>query len=136
MLGAAGMIGAMAAVALVMILAPSVIGAAGYAPVVAAMAKIAAWIIGPSVVLTVISSLLAIAVHAPFQDAGWVWVMLVAHEFSQPRRSAPAAFLLSQFDGFVGWLVLAWTLALAWPLWRFYVARSARRNCVPTQPRS
>jgi uncharacterized protein len=55
--------------------------------------------------------------------AGWVWVMLVAHEFSHPQRSAPAAFLLSRFDGFVGWLVLAWTLVLAVPLWRFYVAR-------------
>jgi hypothetical protein len=74
MLGAAGMIGAMAAVAIVMILAPAAVGASGYGPVVAAMAKIAAWIIGPSVVLTVISGLLAIAAHAPFQDAGWVWV--------------------------------------------------------------
>jgi len=67
--------------------------------------------------------------------AGWVWVMLVAHEFSQPRRSAPAAFLLSQFDGFVGWLVLAWTLALAVPLWRFYVARTAAAKRARTQPR-
>jgi uncharacterized protein len=58
--------------------------------------------------------------------AGWVWVMLVAHEFSQPRRAAPAAFLLSRFDGFVGWLVLAWTVALAVPLWRFYLRRTAR----------
>jgi len=67
--------------------------------------------------------------------AGWVWVMLVAHEFSQPRRSAPAAFLLSRFDGFVGWLVLAWTLALAVPLWRFYVARTAAAKRARTQPR-
>ena len=44
--------------------------------------------------------------------AGWVWVMLVAHELSQPLRSAPWSFLLSRFDGFVGWLVLAWTLVL------------------------
>ena len=56
--------------------------------------------------------------------AGWVWVMLVAHELTQPRRAAPLGFLLSRFDGFVGWLVLAWTLALAVPLWRFYRARA------------
>jgi uncharacterized protein len=68
--------------------------------------------------------------------AGWVWVMLVAHEFSHPQRSAPAAFLLSRFDGFVGWLVLAWTLVLAVPLWRFYVARTARAKYVSTQPRA
>jgi membrane protease YdiL (CAAX protease family) len=57
--------------------------------------------------------------------AGWVWVMLVAHELAQPRPDAPLGFLLSHFDGFVGWLVLAWTLLLAVPLWRFYTARSA-----------
>jgi len=59
--------------------------------------------------------------------AGWVWVMLVAHELSAPRRAAPLGFLLSRFDGFVGWLVLAWTVALAVPLWRFYVARARSR---------
>ncbi|HEX4388187.1 MAG TPA: CPBP family intramembrane glutamic endopeptidase [Steroidobacteraceae bacterium] len=57
--------------------------------------------------------------------AGWVWVMLVVHELTQPRRTAPLGFLLSRFDGFVGWLVLAWIVALAVPIWRFYQARSA-----------
>jgi hypothetical protein len=58
--------------------------------------------------------------------AGWVWVMLVTHELAQPRPGAALAFLLSRFDGFVGWLVLGWTLLLALPLWRFYVRR---RQC-------
>jgi len=52
-------------------------------------------------------------------------VMLVAHELARPREGAELGFLLSRFDGFVGWLVLAWTLLLALPLWRFYVVRSA-----------
>jgi len=56
--------------------------------------------------------------------AGWVWVMLLAHELSAPRRDAPLGFLLSRFDGFVGWLVLGWTALLAVPLWRFYTARA------------
>ena len=56
--------------------------------------------------------------------AGWVWVMLVAHELSAPRRDAPLGFLLSRFDGFVGWLVLGWTVVLAVPLWRFYSTRA------------
>jgi len=60
--------------------------------------------------------------------AGWVWVMLVTHELTRPRSEAPLGFLLSRFDGFVGWLVLAWTAALAVPLWRFYVARAARQR--------
>jgi membrane protease YdiL (CAAX protease family) len=63
--------------------------------------------------------------------AGWVWVMLVTHELALPRAGAPLAFLLSRFDGFVGWLVLAWTLLLALPLWRFYVARSAAAGNAP-----
>ena len=58
--------------------------------------------------------------------AGWVWVILVTHELTRPRAAAPLGFLLSRFDGFVGWLVLAWTVLLAVPLWRFYSARSAR----------
>ena len=58
--------------------------------------------------------------------AGWVWIMLVVHELSQPRREAPGGFLLSRFDGFVGWLVFAWIVVLALPLVRFYQRRSAR----------
>ena len=34
--------------------------------------------------------------------------------------------MLSLFDGFVGWLVLFWTLLLAVPLWQFYAARGRR----------
>jgi hypothetical protein len=58
--------------------------------------------------------------------AGWVWIMLVVHELSQPRPEAPGGFLLSRFDGFVGWLVFAWIVVLALPLVRFYQRRSAR----------
>jgi uncharacterized protein len=57
--------------------------------------------------------------------AGWVWVMLVTHGLTRPESTAPLGFLLSRFDGFVGWLVLAWTVLLALPLWRFYAARAA-----------
>ena len=58
--------------------------------------------------------------------AGWVWVMLVAHELTRPRSDAPLGFLLSRFDGFVGWLVLAWTVLLSVPLWRYYSRRAGR----------
>jgi uncharacterized protein len=65
--------------------------------------------------------------------AGWVWVMLLAHEASTPRNDAPLKFLLSRFDGFVGWLVCAATLAMAVPLWRFYRARR-RGTAEPAKP--
>jgi uncharacterized protein len=59
--------------------------------------------------------------------AGWVWVMLVAHELTAPLPGARWAFLLSRFDGFVGWLVLGWTVLLAVPLWRLFAQRTARQ---------
>ena len=55
--------------------------------------------------------------------AGWVWVMLVEHEVAHPVEAAPLRFLLSQHDGFVGWLVLAWTMLMGVGLWWFYARR-------------
>lgn len=58
--------------------------------------------------------------------AGWVWVMLVAHELTKADDSSPLRPLLSQFDGFVGWLVLLWTIPMGIGLWWFYRARQER----------
>jgi hypothetical protein len=55
--------------------------------------------------------------------ASWVWVMLVVHEMAQPRRGAPFSYLLSRFDGFVGWLVLGWTVLLGFGLHALYTRR-------------
>ena len=59
--------------------------------------------------------------------AGWVWVMLFTHEWTKPVRGQSLSFLLSQFDGFIGWLVLAWTILTGAVLIRFY----ARRGWAP-----
>ncbi len=53
--------------------------------------------------------------------AGWVWVMLIARELTKPVRDQPLSFLLSQFDGFMGWLVFAWTVLMGIVLVRFYL---------------
>jgi membrane protease YdiL (CAAX protease family) len=55
--------------------------------------------------------------------AGWVWVMLVTHQLSAPVRDEPLSFLLSGFDGFVGWLVLGWTILMGVGLYEFYSRR-------------
>ncbi len=55
--------------------------------------------------------------------AGWVWVMLLVHALSQPNRASPLGFLVSRHDGFTGWLVLGWTVALGIGLSRFYARR-------------
>src|SRR3954451_174620 len=57
--------------------------------------------------------------------AGWVWVMLIARELTNPVRDQPLSFLLSQFDGFIGWLVFAWTVLTAFFLVRLYPPRTS-----------
>jgi membrane protease YdiL (CAAX protease family) len=57
--------------------------------------------------------------------AGWVWIMLAAQATSVADMTRRMSFLLSDFDGFVGWLVFAWILVIGWPLYRFYVRRAA-----------
>jgi uncharacterized protein len=56
--------------------------------------------------------------------AGWVWVMLTVTGTSEAVRGQPLSWLLSQTDGFVGWLVLAWCVVIGFPLVRFF----SRRN--------
>jgi membrane protease YdiL (CAAX protease family) len=52
--------------------------------------------------------------------AGWVWVITFVRETSQPNDAHPLRFLVSQFDGLVGWLVLAWTIVIGLVLQRIY----------------
>jgi membrane protease YdiL (CAAX protease family) len=56
--------------------------------------------------------------------AGWVWVILTVHDLTKPVRGQPLSFLLSQFDGFVGWLVLAWVVLLGIGFNWFYARRA------------
>jgi uncharacterized protein len=56
--------------------------------------------------------------------AGWVCVLQVARQTTVPDRTHPAGFLLSGFDGLVGWLMLAWTVVIGLALQRFYARRA------------
>jgi membrane protease YdiL (CAAX protease family) len=78
------------------------------------------------VVLALIRSLTGNTAAAMGLHAGWVWVMLTVHGLSQPNRASPLAFLLSQHDGFTGWLVLGWTVAMGAGLYRFYARRRVK----------
>jgi len=57
--------------------------------------------------------------------AGWVWIITFFRETSRRDESSPLAFLLSEFDGVVGWLVLGWTLVIGLALYRFYGKQAA-----------
>lgn len=63
--------------------------------------------------------------------AGWVWVMLTVTGTSEAVRDRPLSGLLSQTDGFVGWLVLAWCVVIGVPLVRFF---SRPRNAAVARP--
>jgi uncharacterized membrane protein len=73
-LGAAGLTGAIAALAVVLILAPASTNTAGAASIMVAMAKTAQWIVGPSMIATVVTGLLAMLATPAFYNAGWVWL--------------------------------------------------------------
>jgi len=85
------------------------------------------------VVLAIIRSITGNIAACIGLHAGWVWVMLVTHELAQPVRDHPLSFLLSRFDGFVGWLVLLWTLILGIGLQVFYSRRAAAGSGVAAQ---
>ena len=72
-IGAIGFMGAMASLLVLITLAPPS-APAGYAQMFAAMADILKWVFLPSLVLTVIAGLLAIAVNYAFHEAGWAWI--------------------------------------------------------------
>lgn len=65
---------------------------------------------------------LSIGLHA-----GWVWVMKIAVGTTWLDPDAPAATLVNPIDGFTGWLVLGWTLALTCGAWHWRARFAALR---------
>ena len=72
-MGAIGLMGAMAALLVLLSWAPPPSSPAGYALVRGAMGTIATWIFFPSLGLTLIAGLLAIGLNRGYHDAGWAW---------------------------------------------------------------
>jgi membrane protease YdiL (CAAX protease family) len=59
--------------------------------------------------------------------AGWVWVITLLRELSTPNRANPNSWLLSNFDGVVGWLVLGWAIVIGCAISWFYARRTTGR---------
>jgi hypothetical protein len=72
--GAVGLMGGMASLLVLMIVTPPPASRAGYALMRGAMADIGAFILLPSIALTLAAGLLAIAANRAFHNAGWAWV--------------------------------------------------------------
>jgi membrane protease YdiL (CAAX protease family) len=56
--------------------------------------------------------------------AGWVTVIFAVRETSRPTDGA-AAWLMSDYDGFIGWMVLAWTAVIGGVVYLLYRKKGA-----------
>ncbi|MCJ2082995.1 hypothetical protein [Methylobacterium sp. J-090] len=74
-MGAIGLMGAMACLVVMLSFTPSPTSLSGYALMRGVMGAVASWIFLPSLALTLLAGLLAIAQRA-FHNAGWAWVKL------------------------------------------------------------
>jgi hypothetical protein len=77
-MGAIGIMGAMAALIILILVAPPTEALAAYAQNRAAMGAIAEWLLLPSLGLVLFSGLWSMAVTTAFHNAGWVWVKLAS----------------------------------------------------------
>jgi uncharacterized protein len=67
--------------------------------------------------------------------AGWVAVIYVVRAATNPRGESPGSWLIGEFDGFIGWLLLAWTLVLGITLcWWYRPGERARGKSVALTP--
>jgi len=69
----AGLLGALAA-HLLLVLKATGMGLAEYAAVRAGIEAVSVWLLLPSLLVVLVTSLLAMAIHRPFHGAGWVWL--------------------------------------------------------------
>jgi len=160
-MGAIGFMGSLAALLVLAKLAPPPDSLAGYALIRAVMADIGAWIVLPSIVVTLIPGLLAIAVTRAFHNAGWAWIKAATgllifagglHALApiQDEARFSAEALAGKMDpatlsGISGgelvtlWLLLAVSTAnVALGVWRPRIARPTAREvaALPTGPLS
>ena len=76
-IGAIGLMGAMACLIVLVGFVPKPTNSlSDYALMTAAMSGIVIWVFFPSLALTLIAGLLAIAVNRAYHNAGWVWAKL------------------------------------------------------------
>ena len=77
-MGAIGLMGAMVCLLVLLITAPPTTSLKEYVTTRLAMSAIATWIFLPSLGVTLVAGLLAIAANRVYQNAGWAWVKLAS----------------------------------------------------------
>lgn len=73
-LGAVGLAGGLAAYMMVLSMAPEYTELLAYANLREGLAFVSKWLLVPAMMVVLVSGLLSMAVHHPFQNAPWVWV--------------------------------------------------------------
>ena len=73
-LSAIGMSGGLAAYMLVLATTPEITSLEAHASLRASLALVAKWMILPSMLVVIVTGLLAMAVHDRFQEMPWVWI--------------------------------------------------------------
>ena len=76
-MAAFGLMGAMASLIVLSSVSPPKSALPAYAATRAAMSAISTWIFLPSLGLSLIAGLTAIAINRAYQNAGWAWVKLI-----------------------------------------------------------
>lgn len=72
-IGAVGVLGALAALVILVATAPTD-SLAAYAAARHGIAQVSKWLLVPSLLLVLVSGLLAIIATRPYMDAGWAWI--------------------------------------------------------------
>ncbi|MDJ0758111.1 MAG: hypothetical protein QNJ19_01875 [Woeseiaceae bacterium] len=92
--GSFGLVGGMVSFMILLNAAPD-IGSPEYASLRAGLDLLSSWLILPSMALVLLSGIVAMAIHFPFQNAGWVWLKAVTgilfFEATLASFDAPAA---------------------------------------------
>ena len=77
-LSAVGLAGGLGAYMIALHFAPDISSLTEYAALRTSLAAIAKWLIAPSMLVVLVSGLLAMAVFTPYMNAPWVWVKAVS----------------------------------------------------------
>ncbi|MGB3625442.1 MAG: hypothetical protein WA989_06435 [Henriciella sp.] len=153
----AGLVGGLLAyMALLSVNAPET--AAGYEQLRGSIKVISDWVIFPSLAIALVSGILSMVVHTPFQDRGWVWIKAalgilmfkgvltvvnakasyaaaVAADITAGTAAPDALDELLQLEWGTLWVVLAITLAnIVLGVWRPRIVRFGTASGTKAQP--
>jgi membrane protease YdiL (CAAX protease family) len=77
-------------------------------------------LVGVGIILGIVRHLTGNIAASIGLHTGWVAVIYVVRDTSERSQTGPATWLLSDYDGFIGWMVFVWIIVLGFVLRRWY----------------